>query len=372
MKVLHVFHELKFSGAEIMYVDASRLFQMKGCELSALATSENLGEFAPFFLAAGYKVLHRPYPSFKNYLSRIHYYFKFIQLLKHERYDVLHIHSAQTMWGLAFCAWVAGVKSVYTFHNVFASRSLTYLYHCLLRWSAKNIFKCCFQTISDSVYNNELKLFHNHTTKIYNWYGSSRYFPATSAERIKARNELNISQDAFVLISVGGCSATKRHSEIIKALPKVLESGIKCLYLHLGRGCTEDEESMLAFDLGVQPNVRFCGNQTDVRKFLIAADIYLMTSKFEGIPITTIEALACCVPAILYDVPGLRDFNASGENCLIIPESYQLLAEKIIYLYKSPDFGINLSKNAKVFVDNAFSMEKNSELVYNLYKQDLV
>ena len=62
------------------------------------------------------------------------------------------------------------------------------------------------------------------------------------------------------------------------------------------------------------------GNQKEVRKFLIVSDVYLMTSHYEGISLTTIEALACKIPAILYDVPGLRDFNKEQLCSLLIPE----------------------------------------------------
>lgn len=63
MKVIHYLHELKFSGAEIMYVDAAPVFQKLGCELSVVNTANHLGEYASFFEKAGYKVFHRPYPK---------------------------------------------------------------------------------------------------------------------------------------------------------------------------------------------------------------------------------------------------------------------------------------------------------------------
>lgn len=368
MKVLHILNELKFSGAEIMYVDAAPIFQNKNCELTVMATATALGEYASYFEEAGYEVIHHPMPTLKNYLKRINYYAAMINLLKKEQFDVVHIHSSGTMWGLAFCAWASNIKSVYTFHNVFRTRFLTYPYHILKRWSAKKIFKCQFQTISDSVYDNELKLFHNETTKIYNWYGSRRYFPAIQQEKDTARQELGIGTETLVLISVGGCSSVKRHSDIIKALPIILAKIPDCLYLHLGKGDTECDEIQLAKSLGLDKYIRFCNNQTDVRKYLISSDIYLMPSRFEGIPITTIEAMGCEIPAILYDVPGLRDFNKKGKNSILIAEDYNLLAEKVIYLKENPQKGIAIAKNAKSFVDKQFNMADNVEQIFKLYQ----
>jgi glycosyltransferase involved in cell wall biosynthesis len=369
MKIIHILNELRFSGAEIMYVDSAALFQQKGCELMVVATANDLGEYAPFFEHTGYKVLHKPYPPLTNVLKRLKYIWKFSRFLKKERINVVHIHSHNCMWGFSFAAWLAARKrSVYTFHNVFHSPKITYLYHYLRRWSAKNIFKCRFQTISDSVYDNELNYFHNSTIKIYNWYGSNRFYPALMAEKEKTRQGLNISENTLVLISVGGCSPVKRHSDILKALPLIIKQIPDCLYLHLGTGVSECEEKTLAGELGLTDFVRFIGNQTDVRKHLIVSDIYLMPSRFEGISITTIEAMACGIPAILYNVPGLHDFNKEGENSILIPEDYEILAKKVVELRNNPQQAIEMVGRAKKFVDEKFSMEKNVEYIYDLYK----
>ncbi|MFE3869270.1 glycosyltransferase family 4 protein [Flavobacterium sp. LS2P90] len=367
MKVIHILHSLKFSGAEIMYVDAAPFFQKKGCKLTVMATATELGEYALFFERAGYKVIHQPMPSLKNYISRIKFYTSMIRLLKKEEFEVVHIHSSIAMWGLSLCAWIVNIKSVYTFHAVFPTRLLTYPYHCLIRWSAKTIFKCRFQTISDSVYDHELKLYHNKTTKVYNWYGNTRFFPALVKEKFDVRKELGIDEQTLVLISIGGCNHNKRHVDIIKALPLILNKIPDTLYLHLGKGCTESEEIKMANDLGVVNQIRFCGNQEFVRKYLIAADVYLMTSFFEGISITTIEAMACNIPTILYDVPGLRDFNKQGKNSILIPADYRLLAEAVIKLGANKKLALEMAVRAKKTVDILYNMRNNATEIYNLY-----
>lgn len=368
MKILHILNELKFSGAEIMYVDAASHFQEKGCELSVVATAENMGEFAPQFERAGYILFHKPYPPLKNYFRRILYYIDFIKFLKTEKFNVVHIHASRTMWGMAFCAWIAGKQSVYTFHNVFPTNFYSYPYHFLLRFSAKRIFNCRFQTISSSVYQNELKIFRNKTTCILNWYGNKRFSPAAPGEKLAIREMLSIPPESLVIISVGGCSHVKRHSDIIKALTIIKGKYSNCIYLHLGQGESELSEIALAEELQVSESIRFCGNQSNIRNYLIASDIYLMPSRFEGMPITTVEAMACLIPAILYDVPGLRDFNLVAENCVLIPENFQLLAEKVIYLATNPDVANAMSIRAKQFVDSNFNLETNVNLIYELYE----
>jgi glycosyltransferase involved in cell wall biosynthesis len=287
--------------------------------------------------------------------------------MKKEDFKVIHIHSSTARWGFALCAWMANIPSVYTFHNVFKSRFFSYPFHLLQRFTIKHLFRCRFQTISDSVYQNELEVYFNDTTKINNWYGGQRYYPAVENEKYDFRKELGIDNSTLVLISVGGCSPVKRHTDIIKALPLILEKTPDCLYLHLGTGCSEKDEKELAISLGVLDKIRFLGNQENVRKYLVASDIYIMTSRFEGISLTTIEAMACNIPAVLYDVPGLRDFNKHGNNSILIPEDYKLLAEAVLQATTNTIEIRTMANNAKITVDKLFNMQNNALEIYQLY-----
>ena len=199
------------------------------------------------------------------------------------------------------------------------------------------------------------------------WYGENRFSPASKNERKQIREELNIPSDALVLISIGGCNSNKRHVDVIRAVKLIQKKYNSVLYLHLGAGDTEDEEKELVKLLKLKKNVRFYGNQRDVRKYLIASDIYVMTSRYEGISITTIEAMACGVPAILYNVIGLRDFNRTGENSLLISENHTELAEKVIYLHLHPKMYIKLSERAIELVNKTFSLKTNASEIYQLY-----
>lgn len=369
MNVIHIFNSLKFSGAEIMYVDAAKYFQSYGCNLSVIATNEDLGEFADNFKSSGYDIYHFPYPT--SFLEKLKYTFKLKKFLKNKKIDLVHIHSNKMFFHYSFIAWLIGIKSLYTFHNVFPTKKHTRLFHIIKRVIVKNIFKCQFQTISDSVYNNELVTFKNKTTKIDNWYGGDRYYPTTDKfEKSKLRKEMNLNEDAFIVISVGGCSHVKRHCEIIHAISLLIEKIPNIIYLHLGTGEDEVAEKELVKKLKLEEHVYFLGNQQNVRNYLIASDIYIMPSKFEGTPITTIEAMACDIPSVLYNVPGLRDFNTENENSILIEPDYKVLAQTIFDVYQNKIDAKVISDSAKQLVDNKYNIQKNSKKIYDLYRKD--
>lgn len=368
MKILHVLNELKFSGSEIMYTSASQVFQDLGCDLTVLETSSTYGDYTPYFQEAGYKVIHKPYP--KKIKQRIQYYKEIIKLLNDGKYDIVHIHRANIKFGMSFCAYKAGIKSIYTIHNVFKSHWYSYLLHLLQRLIMQCVFKCTFQAISDSVYMNEKKYYHNkHAVLIFNWYNSNRFYPSQPNEKQTIRKKLGLPLNDLIIISIGGCSPIKRHHEIIKALPLIIKNIPNTTYVHLGSGISLDEEKELAKELDVEKHIKFYGNQSNVRDYLVASDIYIMCSKYEGIPITTIEAMACKIPAILYNVPGLRDFNNEKECAILIPENLTIMAETIMSLYKDKIKQNILTENAYNFINSHFDMKTNVNKIFRLYKK---
>ena len=369
MRVLHIFNEIKFSGAEIMYENAAALFQSNGIELLAMSTGNEIGEFSNNFKSADIQVQHmklpiRAYNPFFLYL----YFRKIYILLKKENINLIHIHRSRHFLFFSFIGFLLKIPTIRTVHNVFKHRKWTWPKGYLERYVATNFFKVKFQTIGASVYQNELKYYKNESTIVNNWYNEDKFYPLISIdEKQKLRNSLNISKDATVIISTGGCSSIKNHHDIIRALQLVNEKS-ECYYLHLGKGKTENEEHELAKSLGVYDKILFLGNQQNVRDFLVTSDIYVMPSRFEGLSIAAIEAMACGLPSILYDVPGLRDLIESDDNGYLICESHKVLAEKILTLAKNPSLRDSKGKHAQQFVEKNFSVANGVNGILKLYK----
>jgi glycosyltransferase involved in cell wall biosynthesis len=370
MKVLHIFNEIKYSGAELMYSNAASIFQEHGIEMHAISTGKNLGSFAEVFEQKKIITYHWPI-DYENHslFKKANYYWKFYKFIKNEKIDVLHIHRSN-LYFIAFCSRIAGIRTIKTMHNVFTNRKLTYPYAIVQRLIARKLLKVNFQTIGQSVFDNELNYYHNSSVRINNWFDLNRFYPPiNNNEKQEIRQKLNIRQDAFVIISVGGCSEIKNHSDIIRAI-KTLVNKVDCLYLHLGTGDLEEKEKTLALELGIQDSIRFLGNQIDVRRYLIASDIYVMPSIFEGLSIAGIEAMACGLPSILYNSPGLRDLISKDDNGFLIESDFNILSEKIVEFKKNPELIITKGQTAVEFVNKYFSMDINVKQIIQLYRNN--
>jgi glycosyltransferase involved in cell wall biosynthesis len=366
MKVLHLFSEIKFSGAEIMYRNAARYFQDNGVDLFAWATGISVGEFAQAFEEQGIIVQHHPLPQRKSLYSTWKYYRHLYSYLREGNFDILHIHR-QDLFVAAIVARLAGVRCVKTQHNVFRNRWFTRPYAILRRFVVRKVFSLVFHSIGPSVYANELEYYKNPSVQINNWYDSLRFYPATSlTEKQELRAQLEIPNNAFVVISVGGCSDIKKHSDILRAFASVGE-GLDFNYLHLGTGSLEREEQALASELGISEKVRFVGNTDKVREYLVAADVFAMPSKFEGLGNAALEAMACGVPPVLYDVPGLRDLVVDRDNGYLIRPDWQQLAKTFQRCHANPEEREGLGTKAAEHVENHYSMSKNVMAMIDLY-----
>jgi glycosyltransferase involved in cell wall biosynthesis len=368
MRVLHIFNEIKFSGAEIMYANAAPLFQSEGVEMLVLSTGKNVGDFVPQFTNQGIKVIHKPLlNSDSNPVFLYNYFRGILALIKSEGIDVIHIHRSSFYWFFALCGFLKSKRIVRTVHNVFKNRKITWFKAYIERLIARKFFKVKFQTISESVYINELTYYKNPSTCVNNWFDGSRFFPSIiQNEKLQLRKKIGIDNNAFVIISTGGCSIVKNHHDIIKAMAK-LPAEISCIYLHLGCGLTEGEEKALAAELNVDNNILFLGNKINVRDFLIASDLFIMPSQYEGLGNAAIEAMACGLPSVLYNVPGLKDLIKDDNNGFLIEPDYNEMAKKIIFFKNNNEIACQKGNNAQKFVSENYSIKKGVQAITNLY-----
>lgn len=367
MKVLHVFNALEFSGAEVMYVQAAPIFKEKGCELIALSTAKELGSYASNFEKSGYKIEHKPLIlSLKNILTFLSTLVWLYNYIKDEKVDVVHIHRSVNYWWVALFARLAGAGVVRTIHNVFKNRWFTRPKAIIERWSARILLKVVFHSIGESVYQNEQGYYKNQTSKVNNWFDNTRFFPVINKqEKTKIRAELGLA-DELVVISVGGCSYVKRHEDILEAV-SVISKIRPITYLHLGDGITRCAEEHKAAELNITDNVIFVGKTNEVRKYLIASDIYLMPSRFEGLSIATIETMACGLPSVLYDVPGLRDLVHQDDTGLLIPENVPELVKAITYLDNDEAARCVKGEKATEVANDSFNITNGVEGIYTIY-----
>ncbi len=140
-------------------------------------------------------------------------------------------------------------------------------------------------------------------------------FQSNSEMRSKLRQALDI-KDRFVWLAVGRLDTPKDYPNLLMAMARSSERNI---LLIAGDGPLRSSTEQLATQMGVSDRVRFLGRRKDVPDLMAAADAYVMSSAWEGLPMVLLEASAAGVPIVATDVGGNNEIVRNGVSGFLVP-----------------------------------------------------
>jgi glycosyltransferase involved in cell wall biosynthesis len=118
--------------------------------------------------------------------------------------------------------------------------------------------------------------------------------------------------------------------------------------------------------------VQFTGYRQDVPNLLIASDISVLPSRYEGIPRALMESMALGIPVIATDVPGSRTLIHSGENGILVKhDDASELAAAIRNLIETPGLANQLANSGKQTVLMEYDEHKVAARVEKIYRHIL-
>lgn len=142
------------------------------------------------------------------------------------------------------------------------------------------------------------------------------------------REELGLDKDDFIVLSVGELNKNKNQKTIIKAISLLQDK--KVHYILCGKGDQLENLQKLTKELRLEKQVHFLGYRKDVVDICSQADVFVMPSKREGLPVASLEAMYCGLPLVTSNIRGLVDVMEDGvTGYLCEPEDAQAFADKI-------------------------------------------
>ena len=174
---------------------------------------------------------------------------------------------------------------------------------------------------------------------IYNGIPLERFdLRLTTSQRMAIRTEIGLETDDLMLIQVARLDYLKDHATAIRTVERLVPRKGNARLVLVGEGPERATIENLVRDRGLEGHVKFLGLRTDVPRLLAAADIALLTSISEGIPLTLIEAMAAGLPVVATRVGGVPEVVVDGETGLLAPAGDdRALAELVFRLVATPD-----------------------------------
>jgi glycosyltransferase involved in cell wall biosynthesis len=232
---------------------------------------------------------------------------KLIHLLRRERPDIVQCFFVEGLVTGILAARLAGVPQV-----VGSVRNTGYwrrLGHRLVikaitpmadYWQTNSRALWNFQNTVEAVPGSRIEILPNGTDV-------SRFVPATPEERRQVRCELQLNEDGPICVSVANLYKVKGLETLILS-SALLRAEFPCIqFLLVGDGQQRTELQDLAARLGVSEIIKFVGRQPDVRRFLAAADVGVLTSHSEGSSNSVLEYMAMGLPSVVSDIAANRE-----------------------------------------------------------------
>jgi len=195
-------------------------------------------------------------------------------------------------------------------------------------------------------------------------------FKPNSQVRAAKRKEL-LLDGRFCWLAVGRFHPQKDYGCMLRAFAEVVKKRPESLLLIAGDGPLRPEMERLASALGITEEVRFLGVRQDVPELMNAADAYVMSSAWEGMPNVLLEAASSGLPIVATDVGGNREIVVDGvTGFLVPPRDPSSLAQAMLRLMELPERArVRMGEDARRYVEENFGLDYVVDLWEDLYKE---
>ncbi|MHC1562408.1 glycosyltransferase [Actinomycetospora sp. C-140] len=180
----------------------------------------------------------------------------------------------------------------------------------------------------------------------------------TPTQRAEVRAELGFADDDVVAVIVARITPIKGHDLLLRALARLAPDHPRLKVLVVGEGPLAEERAALAEELGVADRVVFTGLRRDVPRLLAGADLGVLPSKHEGVPMSVIEQMAAGLPVVASAVGGLPDIIGDGTEGYLLPAGdLDALTRRLGELAGDDELRQSFGKAARSRAERDFSIE---------------
>jgi glycosyltransferase involved in cell wall biosynthesis len=266
-------------------------------------------------------------------------FWKINRILEKEKPDVVHFHLGVSLYGLIPCFFRPKIKLIYTFHTIAEKDTEGYIRR-LCRVGIK-IRKMLPVAITETVRDSIKEMYNLKDVKlIYNGIDTKKY--DTAADR---------DDHTIHLAAIGQIWEAKNYLFMIDVIEQLVKTDTVTKYklMILGDGPMKEEVRSKIKMSGLMKVVDLEGDVDHVQDYLARADIFILTSHYEGLSLATMEAMASSLPVISTNVGGMKDL-IKDNGFLVEPGNKTEFVNKIILLARNSSLRRQMGLKSAAYV----------------------
>jgi glycosyltransferase involved in cell wall biosynthesis len=289
-------------------------------------------------------------------------------VLKRNNINVVETFTADSnLLGLPL-AWFAGVPVRIATHH--GKLEKTYLWRQRFHsWLINSGIASIMVAVSGQVFQMALETgIKNHRVIVI-----PNGIPLSSTgnrDKGEVRQSLGISMGKNFLISVGRLTSQKAHAVLVQAMKIVTREHPDTLLCIAGDGPLRKDLEEQVSSSSLNEYVNLLGERDDVANLLAAADIFVLPSRSEGLPMALLEAMAAGLAVIASCIGGIEEVIMDGVSGLLVPPDEPVkLARAISQLISDPSARRKLGASARQVVEKGYTLDRMCEEYLKLMKK---
>lgn len=290
IRVLQCVNNMHRAGLETMLMNYYRAIDRTKIQFDFLMHRPERSDYDDEIESLGGRIFRAPRLYPQNYPAYFSYMKQFFQ--EHPEYKIIHSHIDAMSCLPLLAAKKAGVPiRIAHSHNTAIDKDYKYLLKQFFRFripGSANHFLACGKEAGAFLFRGR------SFDVIPNAIHADRFLFDESA-RCSQREALGL-QSQFVVGHIGRFSEQKNHVFLTEIFAAILQKEPDAILLLIGTGEKEQQIREKVNSLGISRNVRFLGNRSDVAQLYQAMDVFLLPSRFEGIPLVGVEAQFAGLP----------------------------------------------------------------------------
>ena len=302
MRILHFIKGLGRGGAEMLLVHALRYADRDQFiyEYAYMLPHKNalVGE-----LQAQGAMVHCVPGCSKSELARAP--LRLSRLVREQQIDLIHSHLPVAGMVARAAGLLSRTPVLYTEHNLNEHYSRLTRWGNYATWSLNDAVAACSAPVAESIHKAMPSWPRCRLVTVLNGIDVERF--EDLGDGGATREHLGIPGDAPVVITVAVFRRQKRLDLWLEAAGEIVKSLPDTHFIMVGDGPLRADVEAWRDSRGLGERVHLTGLQEDVTPFLAAADLFLLTSDFEGLPLAVIEAMAAGLPVVATRAGGVPD-----------------------------------------------------------------